>query len=180
MRNLLVLLLLACLPALLAAQSYNTAGGVRLGTDWGLTLRQRLDGNIAAELILQNSLQNNREESAITLLGIVHKPLLMRNLNLFTGGGIHAGWNSGASGEGSFGLDVLAGIELSISRFNLSWDIKPAINLSGGDTFDLQSGVSLRYILWKREKYDWEKNSKDRGRGKKSGPFDKILNRNRS
>ena len=177
MRKLLFLFLLGSLPILLAAQSYNTAGGVRLGTDWGLSLRQRLNGNIAAELILQNSLQNNREEAAVTLLGIVHKPLLMRNLNLFTGGGIHAGWNNGATGDGSFGLDVLAGIELSIARFNLSWDIKPALNLSGGNTLSLQSGVSLRYILWTREKYEWEKNAKNKGRGKKGGPFDKILNR---
>ena len=177
MRKLFFLFLLGSLPTLLAAQSYNTAGGVRLGTDWGLSLRQRLNGNIAAELILQNSLQNNREEAAVTLLGIVHKPLLMRNLNLFTGGGIHAGWSNGATGDGSFGLDVLAGIELSISRLNLSWDIKPALNLSGGNTLSLQSGVSLRYILWKREKYEWEKNAKNKGRGKKGGPFDKILNR---
>lgn len=145
------------------AQSYNTAGGVRLGTDWGLTLRQRVYENITGEVLIQSSFQ--RDETAITLMGIAHQPLLVRNLNLFVGGGIHKGWNSSviADVKDPVGLDLIAGVELTISRINLSWDFKPAINVSGGEnTFYAQSGVSLRYILVKREKYEWEKNATKR------------------
>ena len=105
----------------------------------------------------------------MTLLGIVHQPLVVRNLNLFVGGGIHKGWITAEPGADPaadpFGLDVIAGIELTIARINLSWDFKPALNIVGGEqTFYAQSGVSLRYILWKREKYDWEKSKNKRMR----------------
>ena len=148
-------------------QAYNTAGGIRFGTDWGLTLRQRVYENITAELLIQSSLQ--REETAITLLGINHQPILIRNLNLFYGAGLHKGWYTEKEGEpvksDPFGFDLMGGIEFTIAKVNLSWDFKPAINISGGEsTFYSQTGVSLRYVFWKREKYDWEKSSNRRKR----------------
>ena len=82
-KHLFLLLLLFISPFFLIAQSYNTAAGVRLGTDWGLSVRQRVYENLTAELLIQQSLQ--RDESAVTLLGLMHQPLLMRNLNLFIG-----------------------------------------------------------------------------------------------
>ena len=169
---LLPALFLACCTSQLLAQSYNTAGGIRLGTDWGLTLRQRAYENFSAEMIVQSSLQ--REEGAFTLLGISHKPLLMRNLNLFVGGGIHAGWSSEVqNGErvgNPFGLDFIAGAEITIAKINISWDFKPAVNVSGGSsTFYTQTGVSLRYVLLKREKYDWEKDKRRRKRSNQKG-----------
>ncbi len=151
------------------AQSYNTAGGIRLGTDWGLSLRQRVYENYSAELIVHSSLQ--REEGALTLLGLAHKPILMRNLNLYGGGGLHMGWSSeldnGQSVPNPFGVDFIAGAELTLAKVNISWDFKPAINLYGGSrTFYTQTGVSVRYVLWKREKYDWEKDKKRNARKK--------------
>ena len=154
------------------AQSYNTAAGIRLGTDWGISLRQRLYENYSAELIVQSSLQ--REEGALTLLGIAHKPLLMRNLNLYGGGGLHAGWSSelknGEAVPNPFGIDFIAGAELTLAKINISWDFKPAINLYGGNSvFYTQTGVSIRYVLSKREKYDWEKNKSGNSRRKQKG-----------
>jgi hypothetical protein len=171
-KNLSLAVSMALCTAQLLAQSYNTAGGIRLGTDWGLTLRQRVHENISAEMIVQSSLQ--REEGAFTLLGIAHKPLLMRNLNLFVGGGLHTGWSSEVqNGErvGSpFGIDFMAGAEITIAKINISWDFKPAVNISGGSsTFYTQTGVSLRYVLWKREKYDWEKDKRRRKRNNQKG-----------
>ncbi|MBK8045091.1 MAG: hypothetical protein KBG02_08195 [Haliscomenobacter sp.] len=165
MKYLLLFIGFAGLGVQTFAQSYNTAAGIRLGTDWGLTVRQRVYENITGELILQSSLQ--REETAITLMGVVHQPLVVRNLNLYVGGGVHKGWTSEAVGteklKDPFGIDVMAGVEITISKVNLSWDFKPAINISGGEkTFYSQTGISLRYVLWKREKYEWEKNSNRR------------------
>ena len=48
----------------LLAQSYNTAGGLRLGTDWGLTVKQRVYDNWTAELLVQSSLV--RDETMLT------------------------------------------------------------------------------------------------------------------
>ncbi|TXB62350.1 hypothetical protein [Phaeodactylibacter luteus] len=159
------LLLLSALPV--AAQSYDSAFGVRLGTDWGLTFKQRLAKKTTAELIAQSSLQ--REEVLLTLLGEQHMPFLTRRLNLYAGGGLHKGWGwEAADVEGSpyrnpFGLTFIGGIELSLGRLNLSWDFKPAVNLVGGArTFYSQTGISLRYVVVKRK---WLKRGNRAGQG---------------
>ncbi len=153
--------------ASLWAQSYNTAVGMRLGTDWGLTARQRVYENISAELLIQSSLQ--REETMLTLLALQHNPLLSRRLNFFFGGGFHVGWltpEADALDPGDpAGIDLLAGIEVTLGGLNLSYDFKPAINLGGGEkTFYSQTGISMRYVFWKRERYSWEKSPERRDR----------------
>ena len=138
----------------LSGQSFDFAAGLRLGTDWGMTARLRfpaIDENFSLEGILQSSFQ--RDESMITLLGQQHYPILSRRLNLFLGGGLHKGWYTGDNPaiEDPWGISLIGGAEISIGRFNLSYDVKPALNLSGGtqDAY-LQSGISLRYVLAKR------------------------------
>ena len=142
------------LTAASSAQSFDFAAGLRLGTDWGMTARLRLpavDENFSLEGILQSSFQ--RDEAMVTLLGQQHYPILSRRLNLFLGGGLHKGWYTGNDPaiKDPWGISVIGGAEVSIGRFNLSYDIKPALHLSGGvqDAY-LQSGFSLRYILAKR------------------------------
>lgn len=145
---------LLLLAASLSGQSFDFAAGLRLGTDWGMTARLRLpavDENFSLEGILQSSFQH--DESMVTLLGQQHYPILSRRLNLFLGGGLHKGWYTGNDQtiKDPWGISVIGGAEISIGRFNLSYDIKPALHLSGGtqDAY-LQSGFSLRYILAKR------------------------------
>lgn len=155
----------------LHAQSYNTAAGFRLGTDWGLSVRQRLVQNISSEFLLQSSLQ--RDETQLTIMGVFHKPLITRRLNFYYGAGIHKGW-VGEEGnyEDPFGLDFMAGLEFTIFRLNLTYDFKPALNLTGGEkTFYMQTGISLRYVMWKRDKYPWEQNRRKRNR-RGGGLFD--------
>jgi hypothetical protein len=149
-------------------QSYNTAIGMRIGTEWGLTVRQRVVNNYAAELILQSSLQ--RAETQLTILGISHKPLISRRFNFYYGLGFHKGWADqlDVTYEDPLGMDFIAGLELTIGRLNLSYDYKPAINFVGGaSTFYSQTGISLRYVVGKRDKYFWEqKGKKKRNKGK--------------
>ena len=147
--------ILLLLPALLAAQSYNTALGLRLGTDWGFTAQQRVGKTTTIEGIVPSSLQ--REEALVTLLGEQHYPLLSRRLNVYAGGGLHKGWlnasdkDSGEAYKNPFGLTGIVGIELSLGTFNISYDFKPAINLVGGqNTVYTQTAVSLRYVVAKR------------------------------
>ncbi len=140
------------------AQSYNTAMGMRLGTDWGITIQQRVAKRTSIEMIVQSSLQ--REEAIITLMGEQHMPFLTRRLNFYAGGGFHKGWgNPPTSVEGTpvedytnpWGISLIAGLELSLGRFNISYDFKPAINIKGGEsTFYPQTGISLRYVIIKR------------------------------
>lgn len=157
---------------LLPAQSYNTAAGIRLGTDWGLTVRHRVYNNFVIEGLVQSSLL--RDETNLTLLATQHQPILIRNVNLYFGGGFHKGWINEIEGESGiaiddpFGLDLLVGIELTLGRLNFTYDVKPAINISGGErTFYTQTGVSMRYVLWKRDKYEYEYNKKRRERRKR-------------
>lgn len=138
----------------LDAQAYMTAGGLRVGTDWGLTVQQRLTKNMTFEGIVQSSLQ--REEVLITALAERHYPLIYRGLNLYTGGGLHKGFSSkNPSGElvltnyrDPMGLTLIGGAELTLGRFNIAYDFKPAINVIGGQQkVYVQTGVSVRYVF---------------------------------
>ncbi len=155
MKNNALISILSILPFFLVAQSYNTALGIRLGTDWGITAQQRVGKLTTIEGIVQSSRQ--REEAMLTLIGEQHFPLISRRLNVYAGGGLHMGWlneeitDSGEKYKNPFGLTGIAGAELSLGRFNLSYDFKPAINISGGrHTIYPQTGISLRYVIVKR------------------------------
>jgi hypothetical protein len=160
------LLLLGCLsPGF--GQSYNTAIGMRIGTEWGLTLRQRIYRKISAEVLLQSSLQRN--EVDLTFLTLFHQPILTRRLNLYGGFGVHRGWvptrtDGTKPYKDPYGIDFMGGLELTIGRVNVSYDFKPAINISGGEhTFYSQTGISLRYVLWKHDRYFYEQRNRRRG-----------------
>ncbi len=135
------------------AQSYLTSAGLRLGTDWGLTLQQRVAEQVTLEGIVQKSFQ--REEVMVTGLVERHYKLLFKGMNLYLGAGLHKGWNNQPSTfenpdgfKNPFGISGVGGLELTIARLNLSYDFKPAINLVGGErTVYVQSGLSLRYVL---------------------------------
>jgi hypothetical protein len=159
--------------ASLSAQSYDAAFGVRLGTDWGMTGQLRMPvihKNFAVEGIIQSSFQ--REEAALTLLGKQHYPLLSRRLNVFLGGGAHIGWNTASDEtqtyDNPFGLDLAVGAELTLGRFNVSYDFKPAFNLVGGErTVYSQSGISVRYVVAKRNDIYDKKTERQRNQRRK-------------
>ena len=177
MKNLIILSVLAISCLHLNAQSYNTAAGMRLGTEWGLTVKQRVAKKTTIEAILQSSLQ--REEFTVTLLGEQHYPLITRRLNVYAGAGLHKGWHTATIEDPEykdpFGLSFVTGIEFSLGRLNLSYDFKPAVNISGGEQgFYSQTAVSMRYIINKRK---WlrgkNKNKKKKNKKKKNKePFD--------
>ncbi len=152
--NTLVPLFLFCLFFCgLSAQSYDLALGTRLGTEWGLSGRLRVAKKITVETILQSNI--GRNEGMVTVLGIKHNPVLTRRFNVFSGAGLHAGWNNdlkeGVEVKNPYGVSLIGGIEFTLFRLNLSWDIKPAINLTGGErTMYVQSGLSIRYVMMKK------------------------------
>ncbi len=151
---------------LLSAQSYITAGGIRLGTDWGLTLKQRVLEHTTVEGILQSSFQ--REEFMVTGLVAQHYPVLFDGLNFYFGGGLHKGWNHQPTSfenpdgfKNPFGVTAIGGLELTLGRLNISYDYKPAVNLVGGERrFYMQTGLSARYVFLSNR--DLKKRERDR------------------
>lgn len=153
------------------SQMYMTAGGLRMGTDWGITIQQRVLDKVSVEAILQSSLQ--REEVLFTGLVERHYPIISKGFNIYTGGGIHKGWSNTTEGEVAiedpFGVTFVMGAEMTLGRFNISYDFKPALNVSGGEkSFYTQTGVSLRYVLVKNKVYKNMKKSQKKKKRKKN------------
>lgn len=148
-------------------QSYDLTAGMRLGTDWGISSQVRLAKKTTAELIVQSSLQ--REEVIVTALAEQHSPLISRRFNFYAGGGLHKGWNSATNElqpiKDPFGVTLIAGAEFTLMRLNVSWDFKPAINISGGEKkVYTQTGVSLRYVLLKKNHFEKQRKRNQRQR----------------
>jgi hypothetical protein len=169
-KNLLLTSFLFC-SSLLAAQSYDAAIGLRLGTDWGATAQIRLPQvhkNFVAEAILQSSLQ--KDQGSLTILGKQHRPLLSRRINLFYGAGAHFGWSNeldektGEEVGGPIGIDGVLGLEATFGGFNLAYDFKPAINVGGGSSFlETQTAISIRFVVAKRNDI-WDKKKEKQNR----------------
>jgi hypothetical protein len=157
-------------------QAYMSAAGLRVGTDWGLTVQQRLTKSATLEGIVQSSLQ--REEIMLTVLAEQHYPVLFRGLNLYFGGGAHKGWLSKTSKneevlrntENPLGITLVGGAELTIGRLNISYDFKPSLNIKGGEeAFYPQTGISIRYVLLDNKVYkDMVKQRKKDARSEKN------------
>ena len=152
MKKHILVLILGSFSLITYGQSYDLAMGMRFGTDWGLSIQQRVANKTTIEAIFQSSFQ--RDETMLTVMGEQHMPFITRRFNLYTGGGFHKGFSSRDGTEGytePLGLSLIAGLELSLGKLNLSYDIKPAFNFRGGDQFlYIQSGLSIRYVLLKR------------------------------
>jgi len=151
---------LLCLSANLAiSQSYNTTAGMRLGTEWGLSLKQRVYESWTVEAIMQTNRKKN--ESALTLLGVDHKAIISRRFNLFFGGGLHFPLqnNENALRKDGFGIVGAGGLEFTFARLNFTWDYIPVF-IPSELSFRMQSAMSIRYVIQKRDKFSWEKKNK--------------------
>lgn len=166
----------------LTAQGYFTAAGVRVGDGFGVTVQQRVAKKITVEGIIKNT--PSRDEFSVTVLGQRHVALLTRRLNFYTGIGLHKGFlNNQANQEpgnefkAPFGITGIGGLELTLGKFNLSYDFKPALNLSGGtQTFYPETALSLRYVIVGNKvfkdmakKKKKKRKAKERARKKKNG-----------
>lgn len=165
MKQFLINLILLHIALTTFSQSYFTAGGARLGTDWGLTFQQRILKHNTAEAIFQSSLV--REELMLTGLFEHHFPLITKRLNIYLGAGFHKGFvtDNTASYQSSYGMSVIAGAEFTIARFVISYDYKPAFNFRGGEnSWYSQTGVSVRYVFIKQNVFKKIKRRKERER----------------
>jgi len=167
MKRMIIIAILGLAALQADAQSYITAVGARLGRDWGLTLQQRLTKRITLEGIAESS--SFRDEVMLTGLAEVHLPLITRRFNVYGGAGIHKGWSTSENDfvDDPYGISFIGGAELTIGRFNVSYDFKPAMNFQGGERrFFTTHALSLRFVLIK-DKFLYRKNrDRDRHRDK--------------
>lgn len=132
-------------------QTYFTTGGLRLGTDYGLTLKQFVFKKTTVEMILSTE-DNAKTNLGLTFLVDKHQPLLTRNFNLFYGAGLSWNWfyeNQEASIQHrKLGVPVQVGLEFTIGKINLSWDYTPILYISTkSNAFDTLKGLSVRYVF---------------------------------
>lgn len=192
MNKIIIFVILLVGAQLSNAQGYRLAGGIRLGTEIGLTAKQKVWDNTTIEGIFQSKVKT--DEINFTFLYARHYNLIFKRINFYLGLGAHKGWNTSTSetyGDPS-GVTGIAGAEITLGKVNISWDYKPAVNIWGGDQlFESQTGLSLRYVFIKKKKKKinwrfWERDpqkQKEREKRKKKRKKEKAKKkkkRNRS
>lgn len=136
----------------LSAQSYFTAGGVRLGSENGLTIKQRILKKTTLEFSALSGFKTDQVDLGLDITR--HYSVISKHFNLYFGGGLHNHVFSYSAAEENpreawhTGLALVGGIEVSVGRINIAWDYKPTFYT--GDVprhFVPSSGLSLRYIF---------------------------------
>ncbi len=153
------------------AQRYRTAAGVRLGSSFGISVQQKILKQSTIEGIFQAPLRAN-DDTKFTILYEEHKKLIGKRLNFYYGAGFHKGWAASSDDPDPAGVSLIAGVEMSLDRLNLSMDYKPAFNaISGVRFFESQSALTLRYIIvkQKKKKINWKFWKKDGKKKKRRG-----------
>ncbi len=135
------------------AQTYFTAMGLRMGSDFGITLQQKVLKRLTAQGILSTSAA--RSETTATVLVQSHQPLISKRFNFYIGAGLHKKWEEKVEFESQnlHGLSAIAGAEMTLGRLNLSWDYKPMYHLNAeSNPFEGETAISLRYVFVKKIK----------------------------
>jgi len=144
-----IIFIICLLSCQVIAQKYSTAVGLRFGNgQYGITAKQRIFRSLAAEGIVHVGSQ----EIVGTLLLQKHFPILGRGFNMYLGGGAHIG---GLKDFGPImGVDAMIGVEMKVPLLPLvaSVDFKPAYHVLHEEWFDLNTAVSVRYIVGKDKK----------------------------
>jgi hypothetical protein len=139
---------------MLLSQSYITSFGPRLYNNIGFSIQQRIEKNTTIELVIQNN--KNLENPGLSLLCEQHFPLFTKRLNTYIGLGTHYFWDNQYLNNDSykpFGLSTVVGLEFTIRRLNLSYDIMPLANFNeNGMHFSSSTALSLRYVIIKQKK----------------------------
>jgi hypothetical protein len=165
------------------AQRYGTAAGLRLGSNdysrtLGLTAQQRILKHTTLEGIIQSDFSRN---TTMHLLLEQHKPIISKRFNYYYGLGYSFGWEESqvknpatmeiitTYGNATNGIDLIAGIEMTVLNTTISLDYKPNFNMSGREEFFRgQVGISARTVLVKSKTQDKKRRQKARAKRKKN------------
>jgi hypothetical protein len=156
-RFLVVVALAFSAPSFMDAQAYITSGGIRLGTELGLTIQQKIPGTNTIEGIVTT----NKYRWQIQGLFEHHRRLIGKRLNYYYGIGPH--WGSEKAYGKYFGITPITGLEFTIAKLTISYDYKPSFNIIGGSSFIFHdSGLSVRAVIIRKTRKhpikDWFEN----------------------
>lgn len=176
------------------SQRYGTALGLRFGNSdlnrtLGLTLQQRVTERVTLEGILQSDFSKN---TTFSLLAERHRPIISKRFNYYLGGGVAFGNEESfvknpdtkeivhTYGNATFGVDLVAGIELTMANAVIAVDYKPNVNISGREEFYRgQVGISARTVLVKSK--EQKRRQKQRNKAKRASqkqpkkPFSELF-----
>ncbi|MBN7812062.1 hypothetical protein J0A68_14005 [Algoriphagus sp. H41] len=176
------------------SQRYGTALGLRFGNSdlnrtLGLTLQQRVTERVTLEGILQSDFSKN---TTFSLLAERHRPIISKRFNYYLGGGVAFGNEESfvknpdtkeivhTYGNATFGVDLVAGIELTVANAVIAVDYKPNVNISGREEFYRgQVGISARTVLVKSK--EQKRRQKQRQKAKRASqkqpkkPFSELF-----
>jgi Tfp pilus assembly protein PilZ len=143
------------LPFLSSGQSYITTAGFRMGNEIGLSVSQRIFEKKTIDLYHAPALFSERSTSGLMMKQ--HYSILTKRLNFFGGGGIFYQMKNGystndepAPDQYAAGLLFTAGLDFTIGKMNIGYDIMPLYRISGNDNgrrFFSSSAISLRYVI---------------------------------
>lgn len=167
-----ICLLILQLP--LFGQAYFTAGGVRLGTENGLTVKQRVLKHSTVELGILSGFKTDYLSMGLDYHR--HYPIFIKNLNLYTGIGLVAQRFQPQVDLGSVskrhGITFTGGIEATLGRVNVAWDYKPMFFLGNTDRlFASNSGISIRYVFVRNKDIKKWKKQKNKNKRKNNEPL---------
>jgi len=137
-----------------------------------LSLQQRVMERVTIEGILQTDFSRN---TTLSVLAQKHHPIISKRFNYYYGGGLSFGNEESfvknpatkeiihTYGNATTGVDLIAGVEMTLANAVISLDYKPNINLVGREEFYRgQVGLSVRTVLVKSK----EQKKKQRQRQK--------------
>jgi len=163
------------------AQRYGTALGLRMGNNQnsrtiGLSAQQRVFKKVTLEGIIQSDFDRN---TTFHFLVERHNPIISKRFNYYLGAGVSSGWEESfvkvpdvnqiihTYGNPTTGVDLIAGIEMTLAKMVISLDYKPNFNLSGREEFyRSQVGISARMVLVKSKEQDKKKRKRQREKRK--------------
>ncbi|MBK9272690.1 MAG: hypothetical protein IPM48_13965 [Saprospiraceae bacterium] len=147
--NLILVLLLLSDPV--SAQRYQTAIGMRMGNDVGLSIQQKIAKYWTLEGIVTSTFQN--QDLGIKLLAENHHPVLGKRFNMYFGAGPHLKYIYDSTEHLLPGLGMIAGLEITVGRLNASLDFQPSFQFDKSDRLFIPStAMSIRYVLFKQKK----------------------------
>lgn len=186
----LLLSLLVLTGSQAAAQRYGTAFGLRLGNSdinrtVGLSVQQRVLDRVTIEGILQSDFSRN---TTFSVLAELHRPIISKRFNYYYGGGVSFGKEESfvknpttkeiihTYGNATTGVDLIAGIEMTLANAVISLDYKPNINLAGREEFYRgQVGISARTVLVKSKEQKKRQRQRQKARNAKNQPQKKSF-----
>jgi hypothetical protein len=157
MKKVVLLLLFFSINWALEAQNYNTAIGLRLGNNIGLTINQHLIRKLTAEAIIGSNFTDNNRLGMSLILKHHHRLLLFKRFTVYEGLGGHYYFKDDGDAvnfKTPAGVTGLLGAEISVRRLHFSLDWKPEYHLQKEDSakdFVMGGAFSIRYILIKRK-----------------------------